>query len=97
MDTQDGAMRNLSEHPNQKNEEQTTFIGTNLDKETMDALTLYLEENVNVFAWKSANMLGIDPNIFCHNFAINPYVKPVCQRRRKMAPKPLEEIKKKNK
>lgn len=65
-----------------------------LDEETRETLSSFLKENVNVFTWKPEDMLRIDLNFFCHKLAVNPFVKLVCQRRRKMALKRLEEIEK---
>lgn len=58
----------------------------------MDALTLFIKENVDVFVWKPIDMPGIDPNLFYHKLVVNPSIKLICQRRRKMALERLEEI-----
>lgn len=58
----------------------------------MEILSFFLKENVDVFAWKLTNNPDIDPNLFCLNLAVNPSVKLVCQGKRKMDPKQLEEI-----
>lgn len=84
MHTQVGADKKLSKPPDQ--ERITTSIGADLDEATMNALTPFLKDNVDVFAWKLADMPHIDPNLFYHNLAINPSIKLICQRRRKMAP-----------
>ena len=38
-------------------------IGADLDNETMEIFSSFLKENANIFAWKLANMPGIDPNL----------------------------------
>ncbi|GAU44606.1 hypothetical protein TSUD_240980 [Trifolium subterraneum] len=42
------------------------------------------EKNVDLFAWKSSDMPGIDESIITHKLAISPSAKPVCQRKRKV-------------
>ena len=46
-----------------------TSIGADLDEATMNALTPFLKDNVDVFAWKLADMPHIDPNLFYHNLS----------------------------
>ena len=75
-----------------KEDESMTSIGLNLDGTTKEAFSLFLKEKANVFAGKPVDMLSIDPNFFCHKLIVNPLVKPVCQRRRKMTLECLEEI-----
>lgn len=70
--------------------EQVTSIGAYLDEGTREILSSFLKENVDVFAWKPIGMPSINPNFFCHKLALNPSVKPLCQRRMKMALEQLE-------
>lgn len=67
-------------------------IRANLDSETMEVLSFFLKENADLFSRKLTNISGIDPNLFYHKLVVNPSLKPVCQRSRKMAPKLLQEI-----
>lgn len=64
-------------------------IRANLDSETMEVLSFFLKENADLFSRKLTNISGIDPNLFYHKLVVNPSLKPVCQRSRKMAPKLL--------
>jgi len=52
-------------------------------KELEDKIADVISENVNVFAWSSIDMLGIDPYFLCHLLTTDEKVKPVVQRRRK--------------
>ena len=36
--------------------------------------------NLDVFAWMHTNMVGIYPEIMCHQLKIDPQTKPVCQK-----------------
>lgn len=69
-----------------------TSVGADLDEATMNALTSFLKDNADIFAWMLDDMLGIDPNLLCLKLALNLLVKPVYQRRRKMTPEWLEDF-----
>ena len=47
----------------------------------------FLSNNLDVSAWTPTDMLGVDPPIICHWLSINPEVKPVKQKPRKMSVK----------
>ena len=49
-------------------------------------LTHFLRENKDVFAWKQADIGGIDPTIITHRLNVSPSFKPVKQKRRSFAP-----------
>jgi len=40
--------------------------------------------HLDTFAWSASDMPGIDPNFLCHRLTMDPKVKPVRQRRRKL-------------
>lgn len=48
-------------------EDKITYIGANLKTEEKAQLTHFLRKNVDVFAWRLSDMLGISPSIMCHN------------------------------
>ncbi|KAI0492416.1 hypothetical protein KFK09_026687 [Dendrobium nobile] len=52
------------------------------EKEYVD----FLRINQDVFAWSSADMLGIYPEVIMHSLKINPICKPVIQKKRNFAP-----------
>ncbi|KAI0492486.1 hypothetical protein KFK09_026759 [Dendrobium nobile] len=45
----------------------------------------FLRTNQDVFAWSSADMPGINPEIIMHSLKINPACKPVIQKKRNFA------------
>ena len=66
--------------------EHLTYIGSKLAKDLKSLLTQFLRQNRDVFAWKQADMGGIDPTIITHRLNTNPSFKPVKQKRRSFAP-----------
>ncbi|XP_074336359.1 uncharacterized protein LOC141673509 [Apium graveolens] len=64
-----------------------------LDKPLKGQLTTYLQKNSDVFAWTSADMPGIDPNLISHRLNVNPTRKAVKQKNRTYTPDRLEAIK----
>ncbi|MCI54046.1 hypothetical protein A2U01_0075293, partial [Trifolium medium] len=49
-----------------------------------------LKENVELFSWSAAEMLGIDPEVACHQLTIDPRASAIVQRRRKQSPEKAE-------
>jgi len=69
----------IGPHPHQ-----STKIGTSLAPSEEENLIQLLQKNLDLFAWAPSNMPGIDPSIAYHHLDVNPTVKPVVQRKRKM-------------
>ncbi|XP_072052157.1 uncharacterized protein [Arachis hypogaea] len=61
-----------------------TYVGTSISKAELQAITSFLQENADLFAWKPADMPGIDPQVISHKLAINSSARPVQQRKRKL-------------
>lgn len=61
----------------------TTQIGSNLSLKEEAEIISILKENVNLFTWKLADMLGIRPNIVCHHLALDSTIKSMSQRKQK--------------
>ena len=59
-------------------------IGKNLLDVVREAISDFLGQNLDVFAWTYSDMEGIDPNVISHRLNINPSRKPVRQKRRAM-------------
>ncbi|KAK4394081.1 Retrovirus-related Pol polyprotein from transposon [Sesamum angolense] len=59
-----------------------TKIGTLLDPQLEKTLIAFLQENINVFAWDTADMSGIDSKIMVHRLNVNPKIRPVKQKKR---------------
>ena len=66
--------------------EHLAYIGSKLAEHLKSPLTHFLRQNKDVFAWKQANMGGIDPTIITHRLNVSPSFKPVKQKRRSFAP-----------
>ena len=62
------------------------YIGSKLAKDLKSLLTQFLRQNRDIFAWKQADMGGIDPAIITHKLTTNPSFKPVKQKHRSFAP-----------
>ena len=72
--------------PLDDNPEHLAYIGSKLVEDLRSLLTHFLRQNRDVFAWKQADMEGIDPAIITHRLNVNPSFKPVKQKRRSFAP-----------
>ena len=57
-------------------------IGTGLPDLARKQIKACLRENENLFAWSAAEMPGLDPEVTCHQLAIDPAAREVVQRRR---------------
>ena len=66
--------------------EHLTYIGSKLAEDLKSPLIHFLRQNKDVFAWKPADMGGIDPTIITHRLNVKPSFKPVKQKRRSFAP-----------
>ncbi|GKV10424.1 hypothetical protein SLEP1_g21788 [Rubroshorea leprosula] len=70
-----------------------TQIGTRLSPKERAELIAFLRANNDVFAWTSADMLGIPTSVSQHKLSTNPLKKPVAQKRRLFGGKRLQVIK----
>ena len=66
--------------------EHLAYIGSQLAEDLKSPLTHFLRQNKDVFAWKEADMGGIDPTVITHRLNVSPSFKPVKQKRRTFAP-----------
>ena len=66
--------------------EHLAYIGSQLAEDLKSLLTHFLRQNKDVFAWKQADMGGIDPKVITHRLNVSPSFKPVKQKRRSFAP-----------
>ena len=57
-------------------------ISKGLQGELAQQLTEFMCQNLDVFAWIHVDMVGIHPEIMCHQLNIDPQAKPVRQKRR---------------
>ena len=68
------------------NPEHLAYIGSKLAKDLKSLFTQFLRHNKDVFAWKQANMGGIDPTIITHRLNASPSFKQIKQKWRSFAP-----------
>ena len=61
--------------------ERTTRIGTLTSPPVHQALTAFLRENQDVFAWSHEDMLGIDPSVIVHKLNVSPSFPSICQKK----------------
>ena len=66
--------------------EHLAYIGSKLEEDLKGLLTQFLRQNKDVFAWKQADIGGIDPTIITHRLNVSPSFKPIKQKRRRFAP-----------
>ena len=66
--------------------EHLAYIGSKLKEDLKSLLTQFLRQNRDVFAWKQADMGGIDPTVITHRLNTSPSFKPVKQKRRSFTP-----------
>ena len=72
--------------PLDDNPKHLAYIGSKLAENLKSLLTHFLRQNRDIFAWKQADMGGIDLAIITHRLNVNPSFKPVKQKRRSFAP-----------
>ncbi|XP_074342297.1 uncharacterized protein LOC141679805 [Apium graveolens] len=73
--------------------EKVAYIGASLDKPLKGRMITFLQENNDLFAWRAADMPGIDPNLITHRLNVDPTRKAVKQKKRTYASDRLEAIK----
>ena len=64
--------------------EKFTFIRQELSKDMKGELTDLVRRNVDLFAWALEDMIRIDLRVICHKLAIDPKVRLVLQKKRKL-------------
>ena len=59
-------------------------IGAGLPADEKDKMIKFLSDNLDIFAWCTSDMPGIDPGIICHCLSIREGSKPVKQKARRI-------------
>ena len=67
--------------------EHLVYIGSKLTEGIRSPLIRFLEQNMEVFAWKQEHRGGVDLTVITHRLNVNPSFKPVKQKRRSFASK----------
>ena len=65
-------------------------IGTGLPDLARKQIKACLRENADLFTWNFAEMPGLDPEVACHQLAIDPADREVVQCRRRQSPEKAE-------
>ena len=65
--------------------EHLAYISSKLAEDLKSLLTQFLRQNKDVFAWKQADMGGIDPTVITHRLNVSPSFKPIKHKRRSFA------------
>ena len=66
--------------------EHLAYIRSKLAEDVKDLLIYFLNQNVEVFAWKQEDMGGIDQAVITHKLNVAPSFKPIKQKRISFAP-----------
>ena len=66
--------------------EHLVYIGSKLAEDIRSPVIRFLEQNMEVFAWKQEDMGGVNPAVITHRLNVNPSFKSVKQKRRSFAP-----------
>ena len=74
--------------------EHLTYIGSKLAENLKSLLAQFLRQNRDVFAWKQADMGGIDPTVITHRLNNSSSFKLVKQKRRSFVPERQKAINK---
>jgi len=59
-------------------------IGTSLPNREESHIEQVLRQNVDLFAWSAADLLGVHPKVASHKLSIFPNTKPISQKKRKL-------------
>ena len=59
-------------------------VGAFLSDEMQRPITNFLKQNASTFAWTTSDMKGINPAIMSHELNVDPTIKPIRQKRRKL-------------
>ncbi|KAL2543282.1 Uncharacterized protein Adt_04260 [Abeliophyllum distichum] len=71
-------------------------VGKDLLEEPKEALKRCLRDNLDVFAWRHEDMVGIHPKINCHHLNIDPKFPSHRQKRRPLNPEKYEALKRRS-
>uniref|UniRef100_A0A2N9EZ43 Uncharacterized protein n=1 Tax=Fagus sylvatica TaxID=28930 RepID=A0A2N9EZ43_FAGSY len=67
-------------------QERYFLLGASLSHELRDGLTALLMEYTDVFAWNPYEAPGVDPAFACHSLNVDPLIRPVVQKGRRISP-----------
>lgn len=73
--------------------DQTISIGSMLSRHCKEQLFTLLSNNLDIFAWKPSDMIGVPRSIAEQRLKSYPNVEPIKQKKRGMAPDSLKIVK----
>ena len=73
--------------------EKEAHISSQLLEKLKHEIVACLRENIEIFAWAPADMPGINLEIICHHLNVDLHFKPICQKKRNIAPDRLVALK----
>ncbi|XP_022889049.1 uncharacterized protein LOC111404482 [Olea europaea var. sylvestris] len=68
-------------------------VGKGLSNILKEKIKDFFSQNIDIFAWKHEEMVGIDPKFSCHHLKIDPKVDLYRQKRRALNPERYEALK----
>ena len=71
---------------NDGNPEHVVQVGMELDDVARQRLVLFLQQNLDMFAWTPVDMPEIDPGVMMHSLKVDPDHRPVKQKKRSFMP-----------
>jgi hypothetical protein len=83
----------LPEAVDPQDEKKVIQVGSGLLPEELEKMATCLQQNADLFAWKPADMPGLDPTLICHELNVDPSFRPVKQKKRSFAPERSRAIK----
>ena len=86
VNTRPEPLEELEPVPLDDDPEHLAYIGSKLAEDLKSLLNHFLRQNKDVFAWKQADMGGINPTVFTHKLNVSPSFMPVKQKRRSFFP-----------
>jgi hypothetical protein len=76
-----------------RDEKKLLQVGTGLHPEELEKVAICLQQNADLFAWKPADMPGLNPDLISHMLNVDPSFRPVKQKKRSFAPERSQAIK----
>ncbi|XP_075640353.1 uncharacterized protein LOC142612114 [Castanea sativa] len=68
-------------------------VGSKLPIQEIEELVQFLRDNIDVFAWTTYDVPGINPEVICHHLNINPHATPRQQPPRRASQEHAEAVK----
>ena len=72
------------------------YIGPKLVEDIRSPLIRFLEQNMEVFAWKQEELGEVNPAVITHKLNVNPSFKPVKKKRRSLPQRDRRRLMKKS-